>query len=122
METPSEPIALPVAATVPVPTMVARGAAEREAVRFLRHELLPSLRRAGNATLLRPVERAAETGHLDAIAHLPERTRRELLDYLDTAFPAGRRSPRAVVTLTSTVAQLPPPQAGIGHRLASPAR
>ena len=98
------------------------GPEERETIRFLRRELLPSLRRTKRTALLRPVERAVATGSMAALGRLPERTRRDLLEYLETSLPRARRYPRAVVALTSTVAQLPTPQAGRAHRLAFPAR
>ena len=96
--------------------------ADPETLRFLRRSLLPSLRRAGRTTLVRPVERAVASGRVDGLARLPQRTRRELLEYLESGIPLSQRSPRALVALTSVVAELPARPAGTGRRLASPAR
>ncbi len=122
MDTARPPDAPPRAVPLDVPQVHVVATVEREAIRFLRDELLPRLKRTGNASLVRPVERAVAAGHLETLAHLPEPRRRELLEFLDAGLPAARRFPRAVVALTSAVAQLPPPGAGTGRRLSSPAR
>ena len=122
METPPESLGPFVADPVSAPPTTVPDADERETLRFLRREVLPALRRTSRAGLLRPVERAVATGNVGALGHLPERTRRDLLEYLETEVPSGRRVPRAIVALTSTVSQLPPPHGGRERRLASPAR
>ncbi len=113
----------PLAAESLAPLEVSAGLPkEAEAVRFLRDTVLPALRRTGPRTLVSPVAHATQTGALRGLAHLSERHRRELLEFLETGLPASHRPPRVLVTLTSLIAQLPAPQAGTGRRLASPAR
>ncbi|HYK92423.1 MAG TPA: hypothetical protein VEY07_00050 [Thermoplasmata archaeon] len=122
METPPESLGPFVADPVRGPEESVPDAQERETVRFLRREVLPALRRANRSALLRPVERVVATGHVSGLGRLPERTRREFLEYLETGVPRARQYPRALVALTSTVAQLPAPHGGRERRLASPAR
>jgi hypothetical protein len=90
--------------------------------RFLSDELVPSLRRAGRTGLLSRVERAVARRDSRGLARLPERTRRELLEHLEAGIPPSRHAARAIVRLTSLVAQLPAPPARASWRSLGPAR
>ena len=95
---------------------------QRETLHFLSLELVPSLRRAGRRTLVTAVERAVERADIGLLAELPDRARRDLLDFLEDHLPTGGGTSRAIVSLTSVVAPLPSPVAGRVGRPAGPAR
>ncbi|MCI4335977.1 MAG: hypothetical protein L3K17_02095 [Thermoplasmata archaeon] len=101
------------------------GPAQREVLRLLARDLLPALRRAGAKPLAKAVLDAVDAGDPRLLARLPERQRRELLEYLEGHIARSRRgiSPRAVVGVTAAVlADSLPSDSGMGRRLASPAR
>jgi len=99
-------------------------ASEREACEFLSQQVEPYLRRERRTTLVRAVHSAVNLGRLHALAALPERQRRDLLEAIELRVETSRRAPRprALVRLTSTISSAPAAERGWGRRLAAPAR
>lgn len=104
------------------PTATAASPAQREALRLLAAEIAPALRRAGRRSLATAVARAVAARDVGPLGRLPERSRRELLEFLEGHLPSGPGTARAVVTLTTVVAPLPSGPAGRGRRLTGPSR
>lgn len=124
METPPTDTGSPSGPALPSdPRLPPADPAEREAVRFLREGLLPALKGPGAPRLARAVRSALDRGALDGLGRLPERDRRDLLEAIEEAPAAARRaaSPRAMVRLTSVIAQAPEATQA-ERRVASPAR
>jgi hypothetical protein len=106
------------------PTAGPARAADREAVQFLHKHVAPALRRDHHTALAKAVGSAVADGSLGALASLPERQRRDLLEAIESKIDTGTSSlsPRALVRLTSAIAALPPAERYLGRRLAAPAR
>jgi hypothetical protein len=97
---------------------------DREAFRFLRTSVVPTLEHDDEAALVRAVRRTVESNDLSILSKLPERQRRRLLAAIESRVEATRPvpSPRALVRLVSAVAVGAEPSAAPGRWLAPPAR
>lgn len=86
---------------------------DRQARRFLEHEILPLLEREKHRALVEAVRRALERGELRELESLPERLRYDLLGAIERRLEGGRRpAPKVLVELTTAISAVPEPAAG----------
>ncbi|MCI4330231.1 MAG: hypothetical protein L3K19_00065 [Thermoplasmata archaeon] len=100
------------------------GPIDREACRFLRLQVEPTLEPSHEAPLLKVVREAVEATDLSLLQRLSERQRRRLLTAMEERLTGARPapSPRALVRLTSALSSGATPEEGFGRQLAPPAR
>jgi hypothetical protein len=84
----------------------------REAVRFLRVQILPLLRRDRQRSLRTVVQHVVDQQDLRPLGELTERDRRILLSDLEEglAHPRSHATPRSIVRLTSVISGVAAPE------------